>query len=407
MAEPADEPNGRAVADGPRRTNLLLLTDDFGGGTGNHVLQMMERWDRDRWRPEIVTGAPKTARVESPARVTHLPPEAVARYPLAQVLRLWRLRGIMRARRPRVVHAYFFWSVLFARLLKLAGLIPRLVENREDMGFGWGRHEYAWLRLTRAVPDRVICVSEAVRDVVVEREKLARDRTVVIRNGVAPPPDVDPAAVSGLRRRYGLPADAPVVGMVANLNREVKGGDVFLRVASRVAEEVPDVRFLVVGLGGLEGPLQREARRTGVASSICFTGYTDDVHAHYALMDVSVLTSRSEGLSITLLESMSHGLPIVATRVGGNPEVVVDGETGWLVPPDDIAAFSSRVVDLLRDPDQRDRLGSAGRRRAGREFDLDRVARAYEDVYDSLPPDVRPAAADGEGNPRAAGRPTS
>lgn len=363
---------------------VLLLTSDFGGGTGNHLLQMMERWDLDRWRPEIVAGASRTARIRPPVPVTELPPEPVSIYPVAQALRVRRLVRLMRAKSPAVVHAYFFWSIVYGRLMKLMGVIPRLVENREDMGFGWGRHEYAWLQCTRSVPDRVICVSDAVRSVVLERERMDAERTLVIRNGVSPAPDVPRAEVEALRRGLEVPAEAPVVGMVANLNRAVKGGELFVRVASRVLEEIPDAIFLIVGLGGMDGPLQGTARRLGVHSSVRFTGYTEDVASHYELMDISILTSRTEGLSITLLESMSHGLPVVATRVGGNPEVVEEGATGWLVPPGQIETFAERVIRLLGDPNLRSKLGEAARRRAESNFDIEDVAERYEGVYQSL-----------------------
>lgn len=363
---------------------VLLLTSDFGGGTGNHLLQMIERWDLDRWRPEIVTGERRTARVRPPVPVTKLPDEPISIYPLTQTLRLRRLVRLMRAKTPAVVHTFFFWPIVYGRLLKLMGVIPRLVENREDMGFGWGRHEYACLRCSRSVPDRVVCVSDAVRSVVMERERLDADRTLVIRNGVPPAPAVSSAEIETLRRRLDLPAEAPVVGMVANLNRPVKGGDLFLQVARRVLAAVPSAIFLIVGLGKKDDILQKTARRLDVERSIRFTGYTDNVAAHYELMDVSILTSRTEGLSMTLLESMSHGLPVVATRVGGNPEVVVEGETGWLVRPQATRRFAMRVVQLLRDRELRTRLGSQAQRRVTADFDIQVVARKYEDIYRDL-----------------------
>lgn len=373
--------NGHQWPSGPR---LILLTHDFGGGTGNHFLEMMKRWNLDRWRPEIVAGLERTSRVDPLVPVTHLPEEPVSAYPMFQMLQLRRLWRLMRSRRPEILHTYFFWPVIYGRILKAAGLVSRLVENREDTGFGWGRHEYALLRWTRSVPDRVICVSEAVRRIAEEREGLNRDQTVVIRNGVPPAPEVDSRKVSELRSRYEIQEGVPVVGMVANLNREVKGGERFLAVASRVAKEIPEVRFLVVGLGGGADPIRREARRLGVDSRISFTGYTEDVATHYELMDVSILTSRTEGLSISLLESMSHGLPVVATRVGGNPEVVAQGETGWLVPVEDIDAFAGRVVTLLEDDALRDRMGEEAKRRVASRFDIDEVAMRYESLYSDV-----------------------
>ena len=118
-----------------------------------------------------------------------------------------------------------------------------------------------------------------------------------------------------------------------------------------------------------------------VADRVRFTGYQPDVTPFYDAMDVSVLTSLSEGLSITLLESMSHRLPVVVTAVGGNPEVVIDGETGFLVPPRDVAAFVTQVTRLAHDPELRARFGTAARLRVARSFSRDRAASRYLDVY--------------------------
>lgn len=375
-------PETTPVTDGQgARPRLVVFTDDFGGGTGNHLLQMMSHLDLDTWRPEILTVEPRTSRITPPVPVTRLPDEAISLYPFLQVLRFVRLRRWIRSRTPDLMHAYFFWPILFGRLLRASGVVPRLVENREDEGFAWGPHEYAWLRLTRRIPDRVVCVSEAVRRAAVRRERLDERRTVVIHNGVDLPDPVPSDRVRSLRRELGIPGAAPVVGMVSNLNRAVKGVDRFLDAAPLVLDAVPDARFVLVGGGVKEEELRRRVRGAGLSDRVLLVGYREDVDTFYALMDVAVLTSSSEGLSITLLEAMSHGLPVVATRVGGNPEIVEDGVTGFLVPFGDLEAFNRRVVKLLVEPDLRERLGCAGRERVRAHFGLRRAATSYARVY--------------------------
>ena len=113
-------------------------------------------------------------------------------------------------------------------------------------------------------------------------------------------------------------------------------------------------------------------------------GFREDVHRFYALMDVSVLTSFSEGLSITILESMKYGVPVVVTDVGGNPEIVSNGRTGFLVPPGDSQEFADAVIRMLRDPSRRQRFGRDAQRVVECEFDLARVSRQYEQVYRQL-----------------------
>lgn len=301
---------------------------------------------------------------------------------MAQIERLSVLRGRFRHRPPDILHAYFFWSILYGRLLKRAGVVRRLLENREDLGFNWGRHEYALLRMTRSAPDRVICVSEAVRDAVLRREGLPLERTRVIRNGVdAPTAERRSADTDDLRAEFAIPPTAPIVGMVANFNRPVKGAVHYVDALARVAASMPDVRFLLIGRGDNREALQARADAAGVGVNLVFTGFRDDVDRLYELMDVSALTSLSEGLSITILESMRHGVPVVATDVGGNSEVVRDGETGYLVPPGDPDAFADRVLGLLRDPGLRRRFGASAKETIRRDFALPTVADEYAAVY--------------------------
>ena len=364
------------------RRCLLYLTADLGGGTGNHLLGLLREPALSGWSASILSERKLTAREEPPVPFTRIP-DTRLKFPLAQVAR-WRwIRAELRARPADLVHAYFFWPIIYARLLRRAGLIPALVENREDQGFAWGRVEYAMLRATRYVPDRVICVSEAVRSVVLAREGFDPDRVITIRNGIPPAVAVEEPP-RGLRAELGLPAGAPVVGVVANYNRAVKGVADAIEAIALIRRSVPDAHLLLLGKGEEEGALRSLARSRGVESAVSFAGFRTDIHHCYRLMDVSGLTSLSEGLSITLLESMKYGVPVVATRVGGNPEVVVDGVTGFLVPPRNPAAFAERVVQLLRDPALRRVQGAAGRHRIEEEFSLAATAARYARVYEDV-----------------------
>ncbi len=374
-----------------RPVEVVFLTDDLGGGTGNHLLSMLRHWDKGTCRARIISKTPANDQVASDVPVDPMSvPRRLNRYPFAQIRTLAGLFAAFNGRPPDVVHAYFFWPVIYGRILKRLGRIGRLVENREDMGFNWGRHEYALLRATSSLPDRVICVCDAVRQVVLDREGLDEERVVVIRNGV------ETAAREGSRDRaarkeLGLGEDELVVGMVANYNRPVKGVSFFLDAIPAIVSQVPSSRFLFLGGGAKEGPaLRNKARALGIERFVTFTGYRKDVHRLYEVMDISVLTSLSEGLSVTLLESMTHGLPVVATKVGGNPEVVVDGRTGYLVPPKDDHSLAERIVKLLRDPGLRIRMGEEGRKRVERHFQIRDVANRYLELYKGVIPGLLP-----------------
>jgi glycosyltransferase involved in cell wall biosynthesis len=364
-----------------RPIDVVFLTDDLGGGTGNHLLSMLRHWDKGRWRARIVSKTPANDRVAPNVPVEPMSvPRRLNRYPFAQVKALAGLFAAFNGRPPDVVHAYFFWPVVYGRILKLLGRIGKLVENREDMGFNWGRHEYALLRATSSLPDRVICVCDAVRQVVLDREGLDEERVVVIRNGVEPAAGGD-SRRGAARDELGLGEDELVVGMVANYNRPVKGVEYLIEAIPRIVAYVPRARFLLIGGGGEEEALRKKAQALNVQSFVVFAGYRKDVERLYRIMDISVLTSLSEGLSLTVLESMAHGLPVVATLVGGNPEIITDGQTGYLVPPGDADSLADRIVRLLLNADLRRRMGSEGRARIGCRFRMQDIAEQYLDVY--------------------------
>ena len=368
----------------PTRTALLLL-EDLGGGTGNHVCQLAALWRTRGWRVVIVTQRAPLVRALPEGVDVHVTKSGgwYDRFPLAQLRRLVALKRIVATLKPDVVHTYFFWSIIYGRLLKLMGLAPVLVENREDMGFSWGWGAYLALRLTQSVPDRVIAVAGPVKEVALRKEGLAPSRAIVVHNGI-------PLATSAergreeTRRQFGFAHEHIVIGMVANLPREVKGGKHLLDVVREVVAAAPTARFLLVGMGTDAETLRPELETRGIAEYVVGAGYRRDVEDCYTAMDISVLTSSTEGLSITLLESMRAGLPTVATRVGGNAELVVEGETGFLVDFGNWSAFVDRVVSLAHDGDQRRRMGDAGRRRVAEQFGAEGVGGRYLTVYETL-----------------------
>jgi glycosyltransferase involved in cell wall biosynthesis len=366
------------------RRRILVLADVVGGGTGKHLQSLVHHWVNSGWEVRVLAQTAPSSQMDFADSLELLPPRrSYDFYPLAQLRQLRWLRGYVRRYQPAVTHTYFFWSIMYGRALKRISAVQHLVENREDQGFAWGTHEHVLLHLTRSIPDHVVAVSEAVRKVALEREHIDPDRTSVIHNGITAPgaSDVDRKSVL---RQLGLHEEALIVGMVSNLNRAVKGVRYFVEAIPRIVNLEPRARFVILGRGDEKEALANLAAELGVTDYLVFAGYQEDMARFYSAMDVSVLTSLTEGLSIALLESMSHGLPVVVTRVGGNPEVVMDGETGFLVPPKNSAAFAEKVVCLLQDRDLRSRMGNAARVRIDREFRLGDVAARYLRIYEEL-----------------------
>ena len=228
--------------------------------------------------------------------------------------------------------------------------------------------------------DRVVFVSADARSVA-ERAGAVSGRGVhTILNGV----DVDALIRSGagrlaVRREFGIDADAPVVGVVARLTRAKDHVTLFDAVAA-LRPAWPRLRCLVVGDGELREDLHRAASQRGLADVVVFSGSRSDIRDLLSAMDVFVLSSVTEGLAVTLLEAMSAGLPVVATRVGGNPEVVADGETGVLVQARAPEALAREVASLLADPGRAGALGEAAIARVRARFSLEAMVRSYEQV---------------------------
>jgi glycosyltransferase involved in cell wall biosynthesis len=370
---------GRAVAS---RT-VLVVTNTLRGGTGAHLVRLLGRLADSRWSPVLLCQGGRDFDAPEGVPLIHDGrSRPLHRFPLAQWRQLRAVRREVRRHEPALVHVFFFWPIIYGRMLKRLGIIRHLVENREDQGFIWSRSDYRLLRATATVPDRIICVSEAVRQVVLEREGVPADRTVVIRNGIALPGGAPPAEdLSAARSELGFGPHHRIVGMVANLEHAVKGARFFVEALPLIVGKVPEARFVVLGEGRERASLQARARELGVGDRVVFAGFRPDVRRFYPVFDVSVLTSLSEGLSITILESMSFGVPVVATRVGGNPELVRHGESGFLVPPKDVEAFADAVVRVLEDPALARKLGARGREIVERDFTLEAVATRYAALY--------------------------
>jgi glycosyltransferase involved in cell wall biosynthesis len=208
-------------------------------------------------------------------------------------------------------------------------------------------------------------------------------KVVTVYNGI----DLDQAEAaadgSQARRDLGIAADAPVAGFVGRLV-DWKGVDYFIRAAVRVASELPEARFLVVGdavLGeqSYADSMRALARDSGLEEVMVFTGWREDIPSLIRAMDVLVHSSiLPEPLATVIIEAMALERPVVAARDGGVPEMVVEGETGMMVPPRDVEAMAAAVVTILRDRGLAQRMGEAGRRRAAELFELEANTRCLE-----------------------------
>jgi glycosyltransferase involved in cell wall biosynthesis len=323
---------------------------------------------------------------------------------------VWRLAAALRREAPGVVVTGVANANLYGRLAAKVAGVPALVTVIHDfcrgiMGGARSSPFLEWLALWQEkifwrLNSRVVAVSGPLRDHLVSAWGMPADRVVSIPGVVetaAPPPDAE--RVAAMRRRIGAAPGDFVVGILCRI-AFVKNLAMFLRVARRVGGEMSRrVRFAVAGEGPQREALEEEARRAGLDGTVCFTGWLDDAEAFAAAADVHLLTSWSESQGISLLEAMAASRPVVAAAVGGVVEVVADGETGFLVDPDDDEVMARHVVELARDPELARAMGAAGRRRAEEVFSPRRMGGAFEELIADVLPGVRPAVASVAMNP--------
>jgi len=286
-----------------------------------------------------------------------------------------------------IVHTYGFYTNIFAiPAARLAGA-PVVVASIRDTGGYLTRTQFVVQKLLCRLSDCIVVNAEAIRQWLIV-EGYDPDKVTVIRNGIDVSRFTPNTRGSRPRQQLGLPKRTPVIAVLARLvpfNRL----QYFLEAAALVASRVREARFLVIGdtqLGddGTEyrQELERCADRLGLSQRLVFTGFRLDVPELLSEVTVSVLPCvSSEGLSNTLLESMAAGVPVVATTVGGNPEVVQDGRTGLLVPPRDPHALANAISRLLEDPGLARRFGRAGRDRVAEHFSIEQMVSKTERLY--------------------------
>ncbi|XXT19520.1 glycosyltransferase [Sorangium sp. So ce429] len=385
--QPARGAGPRAAPGRPAKVAHVVLSLNVGG-LERVVLRLLERTSRERFAPVVCALQEPGALADELARLG-VPLVVLSRRPGLDPGLPVRLAAWLRREDIRLVHTHnpgpHLYGALAAGLARAASFAggggPRVIHTKHGRNYPKQKRKVLVNRLAAALTDRVVAVSDDARAVALEVERVDPARVVTILNGVDPEV-FRPGDARAARARLGLPASGYHVGCVARLSPE-KDHATLLTAFARLREVRPGAHLTLVGDGPARPALEQQVARLGLGGAVLFTGTRADVAELLPAFDVFALASLTEGISLTLIEAASAGLPIVATRVGGNPEIVKEGETGLLVSPgspDPLAA----ALEAIAVRDDRAEVGMRGRARVIERFGIDQMVRAYEDLYDEV-----------------------
>jgi sugar transferase (PEP-CTERM/EpsH1 system associated) len=288
----------------------------------------------------------------------------------------FKLRHLIQEKKIDIVHTHNSTPWLYAgAALKMTR--GRHLVHTKHSNLSMSQHRLLSAeRFLAKMTDCIIADAGVVAEFMKEKQAIPAEKIKLVYNGIDTQRFIKPMAGEPDR-------SIPTIGIVARLV-SVKDHRTLMNAFKLVGKRLPDARLLIIGDGPLKEELLTYARQEGLNGKVEFTGARRDIPQLLRQMDVFVLSSLDEGMSITLLEAMASGLPVVATKVGGNPEIIIDGHTGFLVPAKAPEEMADKITLLLTDKKLAAAFGENGRKRVADYFSIETMARDYESVYNAI-----------------------
>jgi glycosyltransferase involved in cell wall biosynthesis len=370
------------------RRRIFFLLDSLNvGGTETQAVELALRLDPAHY--EITFGC---LRASGPLleRFVHHPITIREFYPAGGVdsvrgiFQVLRLARFLRRERFQIVHTHDLYSNLLGIPAALIARVPVIVCSQRDLGhFGVYRTgRRGWLRRLQKLSAAVITNANAVRNAMLGQALFPPQKVRVIYNGI----DVSRFNY-GSRDRSSIAPNAERekwVVLVGNMHSDVKGHPWLIEAVREIAREFPESRFVLVGDGERRAEFEAQVARLGLSERFLFMGHRDDVPRILSCCDIAVLPSRAEGLPNAVLEYLAAGLPTIATRVGGNPEIVEHEKTGLLVNPENSSELAEGILRLLRDPGMAAEFGRNGREFVASRFSFQHMIESTDRLYTEL-----------------------
>jgi glycosyltransferase involved in cell wall biosynthesis len=314
--------------------------------------------------------------------------------PAADSTTLIQLIRLMRQFQPDIVHTHTAKAGFVGRLAARIAGVPVIVHTFHGHvfhGYFSPRKTALFLRLERlcaGFSNRLITISPRLREEIAGFGVAEASHIEVVPLGLALKPHADfPRGAGTFRRTQGIPDDAVLIGAVGRLV-PIKNLGLLLEALKIASAEAPSLHVVFVGDGELRDELASQAAALGLGKSVTFAGWQSDLPSVYSDLDATVITSHNEGTPACLIEAMASGCPVIATRVGGIPDMIKEGDTGQLIPPGDAHALARAIVSLVTEPDQARRMADRARGEALARYDEQRLVTDMERLYGQLAREV-------------------
>jgi len=350
------------------------------GGLEMMVVNFIEKLDRSRFVPEVVcfdTLGELSERLEAQGVPVHF----VKRHPGIDYYYIFRLASFLRHNQVDILHLHnptaFFYGTLAA---KLVGLSP-IIYTEHGRDFSSSKKIKMANRWLGKLVDKVVAVADFSRHYLIDHEGISESKVLTIHNGIDGERYAAKYDVASVRASLGLTEEQAVIGIVARLD-PIKNHALLIKSMKKVLSEQRQAILLIIGDGPLRVELKQLCNELCFNENIRFLGSRSDVPELLSALDVFVLCSISEGLSLTLAEASAAGKPIVVTNVGGNSEVVQDGVSGHVVPSNCVDSLANAILDILNKPELSQQMGQAGRERFEQQFTLHGMVKSYQDLYE-------------------------
>ncbi len=369
----------------PKKTRILLLTDCLSGltaGAERNIYELAKRLDKKMFT--VILGNLECDGKTPQNLIESLSCEFAA-FPVKRIYGIsglregFRFMKFLKEKEIDILQTYHFSSDIWGTFFAHCAGVSCIISNRRDMGFWRNRWHILAYRLINRWVNKIIVVAQAIKEIVINEEKVDQNKIEVIYNGVDITNFADQPIVSR-KSEFGINEGDIVIACVGNL-KPVKGHQYLLAALAKIVPENPAVKLLLVGEDGLNGKLQWFADKLNIVKNVNFLGRRSKVSEILKLSDICVLPSLSEGMSNAILEYMAAGKPVVATKVGGNAEMIEDGFNGILVEKENSVQLQEALLRLLKDPNECVVMGDNGLKRAHEYFSMLRMVNKYEKLY--------------------------